>query len=132
MSLTLSVCVCVHLFVTNTASSFLFLDGIEPFLGHRFSMTRTTKRCSSIFDLCPLTPKIYSPKFAQILPITRFVRQIDRRCLGLQWRFSRMANSMEPCKMLWGRPLFHGNEICARRGDPVAYRLVFTTIGCFV
>ena len=34
--------------------------------------------------------------------------------------FWGMANSMEPCKMLWG----HGNEIWARRGDPVAYQLV--------
>ena len=36
-----------------------------------------------------------------------------------------MANSMEPCKMLWADPCCHGNEICARRGDPVAYRLVY-------
>jgi len=34
-------------------SSSLFLDGIEPFLGHQFSMTKTTKRCSSNFDLLP-------------------------------------------------------------------------------
>ena len=32
---------------------FLFLDGIEPFLGHQFSMTKTTKRCSYILDLLP-------------------------------------------------------------------------------
>jgi len=31
----------------------LFLDGIEPFLGHQFSMTKTTKRCFSNFDLLP-------------------------------------------------------------------------------
>jgi len=34
-------------------SSSLFLDGIEPFLGHPFSMTKATKRCSSNFDLLP-------------------------------------------------------------------------------
>jgi len=28
-------------------------------------MTKTTKRCSLIFDVGPLAPKIYSPKFAQ-------------------------------------------------------------------
>ena len=33
--------------------------------GRHFSMCPSTKRCSSIFDLGPLTPKIYSPKFAQ-------------------------------------------------------------------
>ena len=38
--------------------------------------------------------------------------------------FSGMADSMEPCKMLWDRPCCHGNEIWARRGDPVACRLV--------
>ena len=29
--------------------------------------------------------------------------------------FSEMADSMEPCKMLWGRPLLPCNEIWARR-----------------
>ena len=50
MSLTLSVC----LFVTDIKLLLLFwfLDGIEPFLGHQFSMTKTTKR-SSIFDSAP-------------------------------------------------------------------------------
>ena len=38
--------------------------------------------------------------------------------------FSGMADSMEPCKMLWADPCCHGNEIWARRGDLVAYRLV--------
>jgi len=35
------------------------------------------------------------------------------------------TDSTEPCKMLRGRPFCcHGDEIWARRGDPVAYRLV--------
>jgi len=38
--------------------------------------------------------------------------------------FSGMADSMEPCKMLWADTCCHGNEIWTRRGDPVAYRLV--------
>ena len=42
LSLTLSV----RLSVTNIASSFLFLDGIEPFMGRQFIMTPSTKRCS--------------------------------------------------------------------------------------
>ena len=37
---------------------------------------------------------------------------------------SGMADSMEPCKMLWANPCYHGNKISARHGDPVAYRLV--------
>jgi len=56
----------VFLFVTNVDSSFLFLDEIQPFLDHQFSLTKTTKRCSLIFDLGPLTPKIYSPKLLAI------------------------------------------------------------------
>jgi len=36
-----------------------------------------------------------------------------------------MADSREPCKMLWADPCCHGNEIRARRGDPVAYTGLF-------
>ena len=34
-----------------------------------------------------------------------------------------MADSMEPCKMLWADPCCHGNDIWLRRGDLVAYGL---------
>jgi len=30
--------------------------------------------------------------------------------------FSGMADSMEPCKMLWAHPCCHGNEIWAKIG----------------
>ena len=30
--------------------------------------------------------------------------------------FSGMADSMEPCTMLWADPCCHGNDIGARRG----------------
>ena len=53
LSLTLSVHLSVCLLATNIASSFSFLDGIEPFFVHQFSMTKTTKRCSSNFELLP-------------------------------------------------------------------------------
>ena len=58
----MSVCLSHKLHI---ASSFLFLDGIEPFFGRQFSMWHSTKRCSQIFDIGSLTLKIYSPKFAQ-------------------------------------------------------------------
>ena len=45
--------VCLSVMLLHIDSSSLFLDGIEPFLGHQFSMTKTTKRCSSNFDLLP-------------------------------------------------------------------------------
>ena len=66
--------------------------------GHhlQFSMTKTTKRCSSISDLRPLVPNIYSPKFAQ--------------------------NRLQVCRSLsQSQSVGHGlwlNEIWARRGDP--------------
>jgi len=49
--LCLSVCLSVTLL--QIASSFLFLDGIEPFFGRHLSVWHSTKRCSSIFDLGP-------------------------------------------------------------------------------
>jgi len=51
LSLTLSVT------LLQIASSFLFLDGIE--------LCGTLQNGLKIFDLGPLTPKIYSSKFAQ-------------------------------------------------------------------
>jgi len=50
-------------------------------------MTHSTKHCSSIFDLGPLTPKIYSPNFAKKSPITLLVGQTDRRCLSIPGGF---------------------------------------------
>jgi len=42
--------------------------------GRQFSMTPSRKRCSSIFDLGPLTPKIYSTKFfGQKIQIASFL-----------------------------------------------------------
>jgi len=62
-----SVCpsVCLSVTLLQIDSSFLFLDGIEPFLAVG-SPCGTTKRCSSTFDLGPLTPKIYFPKLLAI------------------------------------------------------------------
>jgi len=36
----------------------MFLDGIEPFFGHQFSMWHSTKRFSSILDLLPWQQKL--------------------------------------------------------------------------
>jgi len=48
-SVRLSVCLSQALFLL-----FLFLDGIEPFFGHQFSMTKNYKTFSSIFYSGPL------------------------------------------------------------------------------
>jgi len=65
LSLTLSVCmsVCLSCCSFKLMLLFLFIDGIELLFGHHLSMWHSTKLFSSIFDLGPLTPKIYSPKF---------------------------------------------------------------------
>jgi len=85
------------------ASSFLFLDGIEPFFAHQFSMTKTTKLFSSIFDLGPNAQNLL-PKNCTKSPISRLVWQIDRRCLGLDGVFGdgRFNGTMQN---VVGRPL---------------------------
>jgi len=90
---------------SNCFFFFLFLDGIEPFLAVS-SPCGTTKRCSSIFDLSPLTPKIYSPKFALAQITYNSASMADRpEMFAPTMGFSGIADSMETCKMLWGRPL---------------------------
>ena len=81
--------------------SFLFLDGIEQFFGRQFRMTSSTKRCSSIFDLRPLTTKFTPQNLAKIA--YKLASMADRpEMFGPTRGFSGMANSMESCKMLWG------------------------------
>jgi len=82
-------------------------------------MWHSTKRCSLIFDLCPLTPKICTKS-----PISWLVWHIDRRCLVLSWGFRGWPIQWNHAKCCGANPYCHGNEIWARHGDPVAYRLV--------
>ena len=53
------------------------------------------------------------------------VWQIDRRCLGLPGGFRGWPIRWNHAKCCGADPCCHGNEIWARRGNPVAYRLVF-------
>ena len=94
-------------------ASFLFIDGIEPFSGRQFSMWHSTKRCSSIFDLGPLTPKIYSPKFGTKSPISPLVWQTDWRCLDLLGGFQGWPIQWNHTKCCGVDPCCHGNEIWA-------------------
>ena len=98
------------------ASSFLFSDGIEPFFGSYFSVTPSTKRCSSIFDLGPLTPKIDSRKFEQKSPITRLVWQIDLRCLRLLGGFRGWPIQWNHVQCCGTDPCCYGNDISANLG----------------
>jgi len=82
------------------------------------SMWHSTKRCSSIFDLGPLTPKIYSPK---LLAITLHYDVATRgRALGSSALPGEVGNPLN----FGADPCCHGNEIWARCGDLVAYRVV--------
>ena len=66
LSLTLSVCMYVSPSVCHRAPANRFLFFVSQWNRAIFGpcVWHSTKRCSSIFDLGPLTPKIYSPKFA--------------------------------------------------------------------
>ena len=100
---------------------FLFLAGIEPFWPS-FLHVALYKTLFFDFWFKPPTPKIYSPQICTKLPISRLVWQIDRRSemFGTTRGFSGMADSMEPCKMLWGRPLLPWQRnLSYRCGDPV-------------
>jgi len=115
-SVCLSVCmyVCLYVCMSDTlllqiASSFLFLNDIEPFLAVSSPFYKTF---SSIFDLGPQKPKIYSPKFYRPLFTGAAAGQIGRHtCV--------MAATGNLCtqRLACGADLCcHGNDICAKRG----------------
>jgi len=127
LSLTLSG----RLFVTDKLqidSSFLFLGGIEPFLA-------VSSPCGTLQNVV-LRFLIYAPNAQNLLPqifgtkspISRLVWQIDRRCLSLKGSFRGWPIQRIHAKCCGADPCCHGNEIWARHGDPVAYRLVILSI----
>jgi len=64
------------------------------------------------------------PKICKKWPITWLVWQIDQRCLCLLGSFWGWPIQRNHAKC-GADPCCHGNNICARRGDLVAYRLVW-------
>jgi len=92
--------------------------------GHHLSIWHSTKLFPSIFDLGPLTPKIYSPKLGTKSPISRLVWQINRRCLGLPGGFRGWPIQWNHIKCSGADPCCHGNDICTRRG--VSHTGLFT------
>ena len=91
----------VCLSVTNIVSSFLFLNEIEPFLGHRDKNYKTL-----CFDFW------FRPKRSKFTPQNLHKIAYKSACMADKPEmfaptrgFSGMADSMEPCKMLWDRPL---------------------------
>ena len=65
------------------------------------------------------------PKICIKSPISQLVWQIDQRCLGLPGCFGGWPIQWNHAKCCGANPCCHGNEIWARYGDPVAYRLVY-------
>ena len=99
---------------------FFFCFSMESsHFGCHFSMFPSTKPFSSIFDLGPLMPKICTKS-----PISWLVWQIDRRCLSLLGGFWGWPIQWNHAKCCGADPCYHGIGIWARRGDPVAQRLV--------
>jgi len=119
----MSVCLSVYHTEFKLLLLFLFLDGIEPYFGHQFSMTPSTNSRSSIFDLSPLTPKIYSPilvaitlHFSGHIFVTSWtIHEIFLHQTGGLGERPIQRNHAKCCG---ADPCCHGNEIWARRGDP--------------
>jgi len=107
--LTLSGCPDVCLFVCHTPSNcfFFFVSRWNrAIFGRQLSVCHSTTLFSAIFDLGPLTPKIYSQNLQLHKIAYNSACSADRpEMFGPTRGFSWMTDSMEPCKMLWGRPL---------------------------
>jgi len=83
--------------------------------------------CKTLFfDFWFRPPNVQNllPKICTKSPTSWLVWQIDRRCLGLPGGFRGWPIQWNHAKCCWADPCCHGNEIWARRGDPVAYRLI--------
>jgi len=123
---------CLSVTLLQIASSFLFLDGIEPCFGRQFSMCPSTNVLFFDFWFRDHKAQNLLPKICIKSPISRLVWQIERRCLGLPGGFWGWPIQRNHAKCCGADPCCHDNDILARRGDPVAYRLVCLLVGWFV
>jgi len=77
------MCICMSRCSFKSLLLFCFSMESSHFLAAS-STCGTLQNCfSSIFDLGPLTPKIYSPKFGTKSQVSLYGRYTYRRCLGL-------------------------------------------------
>jgi len=131
LSLTLSVCMSVCLSVCQKHCFFFFVSRWNRAISWP-SILHDKNYKTLFFDSwflildSPHNAQNLLPKISTKSPISMADRP---EMFGPTRGFSRMADSMEPCKMLWADPWCHGNEIWVRRGDPVAYRLVCLSVG---
>jgi len=82
---------------------------LSHFFGRHLSMWHSTKRCSSIFDLDLLRPKIYSPKLA----LGHWFSHSLYGCVSWQ---HRAICAHKDLHVGGADPCCRGNEIWARRG----------------
>ena len=128
--LSVSVCPSVRISVCHASSNCFFFFFVSRWnlliFGRQFSTCLSTKLFFRFFIKAPKSPK-FTPQYLHKIAY-KLACVADRpEMFGPTRGFSGMADSVEPCKMLWADPCCHGNEIWAWRGDPVAYRLV-----CFI
>ena len=95
-------------------SSSLFLNGIEPFLASQFFVWHSTEYCSSIFDLGPVTPKIYSPKFWPKLAYNSACTADRTEMFAPTAGFSGWPIQWNHRKCCGADPCCHGIEIWAK------------------
>jgi len=101
-------------------------------------MIPSTKRCSSIFDVVPNAQNLL-PKICTKSPISRLVRQIDRRCLGLPGNFrgwhgrfnGTMQNVVGPTLVAMAMKFGLGAEIQSPPKGYQGYQLVMF-VGLFI
>ena len=128
-----SVCVSVCLSICLSQCSFklllLFCLSMES---SRFlavsSPCGTLQNCFLLdFRFRPPNPQNLLPKICSCTksPLSRLVCQIDRRCLHLPWGFRGWPIQWNHAKCCGADPCCNGNDIWPRRGDQVAYRLVY-------
>jgi len=103
--------------------SFLFLDGIEPFWAVISSWPPLQNVVLTIWFKPPNAQNLL-PQMCIKSPISRLPWQIERRRLGIPGGFRGWPIQWNHAKCCGADPCCHGNEICARRGDQVAYQLV--------
>jgi len=123
--LTLSVCPSVPPSVTllQIASSFFVSRWNRATFCLSFLHVPLYKTLFFNFWFRPPNAQNLLPKICTKPTISRLVWNTDRRCLGLPGGFRGWPIQQNNAKCCGADPCCHGNEIWARHGDPVAYRL---------
>jgi len=114
----------VNICLSNRKNKCLVFYGLRAIFWPSLLYVPLYKTLFFNFWLRPPKAQNLLPKICTKLPISRLVWQIDRRCLGLPGGFRGWPIQWNHAKCCGADPCCHGNQIWARRGDPVAYRLL--------